>query len=304
MLYTSFTMEKVLGVLGEKNAEIPLMKKVIQSCRGQIDGIIIVDSSDRPETKKEIKQIETEFAGFVTVIWNSKDNGNGAALSQGSRLAVERGATWVLILTDDAVPPQNMIATMLEAYHALTPEEQRSIGIITPNLMSIRGLAFPDGEPIVNSDGGTGECQLIKTTVFPAVGYWNAGLFMDCIDGEFCLRVERGGLKTLRVPRAIVQARYGSRPVMRHLLWKMVMVPNYRPYRYYYMSRNLVYLYIRNFRSYTLRNRHWYAIFWAVIIPRFFIKMLLFDTDRKAKIRACFRGWWDGIRGRLGPMPE
>lgn len=297
-------MEKVIGVMNERNAEIPLLKQAIQSFQGQMEGVIIVDSSfNLPEFRKELRQIEAEFADFVTVVWDSEDRGGGESLSQGSHLAVERGATWVITLLDDTILRPGTVAMMLKAYHNLPPEEQKVVGLIAPNLTIMGGLAFPDGEPKIDDKGGTTEGQLIKAAIFPVVGYWNSALRFDHIDGEFCLRVHIHGLRTLRVPRAIVQARYGH-PVIRHFFWKTISVPNYPPWRYYYMSRNLLYLYTWDFRNFILRNNQWYAVFWAIIIPRYFIKMVLFETNRKAKILACLHGWWDGIRGRLGPMPK
>lgn len=32
--------------------------------------------------------------------------------------------------------------------------------------------------------------------------------------------------------------------------------------------------------------------------------MLLFEDGRSKKIRMILRGTWDGLRGRMGPMPE
>jgi len=57
---------------------------------------------------------------------------------------------------------------------------------------------------------------------------------------------------------------------MRRFFWKIALVPNYRPYRYYYMWRNFIYLYIRNFRTYILHNDYWYGRFLGHHHPPFF----------------------------------
>ena len=295
--------EKVIGVICEKNPEIPLLKEALHSLEGQMENVIVVDSSDLPEIRTALKEVEKEFAGFATFMWNADDPGNSASFHQGSVAAVERGADWVITLNDDTILEPGFVAKMLDAYHALSPEDQKTIGLVTPNIKSARGLAFPDGDPVINSDGGNAEGQLVKTSIFPVVGYWDDKLFIDYVDGEFSCRVQMYGFKTLRVPHAVVQSRLGN-PVMRRFLWKTAMIPNYRPYRYYYMCRNTIYLYVRNFRTYILRNNHWKDAFWALIIPRFFIKMILFEDNRAAKIRASWRGICDGFRGRMGPMPK
>jgi rhamnosyltransferase len=296
-------MEKVIAVMCEMNPDVPLLKESLQSMRGQAESVIIIDNSNKPEIKEALKKAVAEFGNFVTVVWNPHDIGNSGSFAQGARLAVAQGAEWVVTINDDTILAPGTIETMFKAYRALPAETQKSIGLITPNLTTIRGLAFPDGDPVVNDDGGTAEGQLVKTSIFPIVGYWNELLFIDYVDGEFCCRVQMHGFKTLLVPKAVVATRYGQ-PILRKFLWKTANVPNYKPYRYYFMCRNSIYLYIRNFRTYILRNNHWYDAFWALIIPRYLIKMVLFEDNRKAKLRAVWRGFWDGLRGRMGPMPQ
>jgi len=195
-----------------------------------------------------------------------------------------------------------MLKIMLDAYRALPSGQRERIGLITPNCTLATGLAFPDGEPSINRDGGITSGQLVKTSILPVVGFWNEGLFMDQVDGEFSCRVRQHNFLTILVPRAILGHRVGH-PTIRRFLWKTAVVPNYSPYRYYYISRNAVYLYVRNFRTYILRNEHWRDAFWAIVIPRFFIKMLLFEENRAEKTKAAWHGVLDGIRGRLGRMP-
>ena len=218
-------------------------------------------------------------------------------------MATERGAAWILTLDDDSVIGDDMLPKLFSAYDALPLETQKQIGLMMPNEKTPKGFAYPpEGPPRIHNDGGTTAGQMVKTSILPGVGFWNEELIIDTVDGEFCFRVRQRGLKTLLVPEAVIYTRPGH-PVMRKFLWKTAMVPNYAPYRYYYMTRNLTYLYIRNFRTYVLRNNRWYHAFWAVVIPRFLIKMVLFEDNRREKLRAARRGFWDGIRGRLGKMP-
>lgn len=295
--------EKVIGILGEKNSEMPLLKRVVESCRGQLDHVVISDNSDRNDAKEAIRQMQKEFDSFVTVIWNEEDLGNSVAFNQATELAIEHGATWTITLTDDSPLKPNFVATMLEAYHALPPETKKMTGLITPNLLTMRGYEHADGEPRITEFGGTSEGQMVKTSIFPVVGFYHPGFFMDCFDGEFCHRVHAKGFKNLLVPRAIAETRWGH-PDLRKIFGKTILISNYAPYRYYFASRNLMYVYLYEFDLFILHNPEWYNVIWALIIPRYVIKMLLFEKNRGVKLRACLYGWWDGIRGRLGPMPK
>jgi len=294
---------RIIGLIAAMNPEIPLLKRTVASCRGQVDSVILSDCSTKPEIIEQLQQLERESDGFLTVIWNSEDPGGGRMYNQAARLAIQRGVDWVITLTDDSPLKPTLVQTMLDAYSALTPEQQKSVGIITPNLLSIRGFGYPDGEPRITEYGGTTEGQMVKPIVYATAGFYNEDFYMDCIDGEFCHRANAAGFKNLAVPRAVAEARWGI-PDMRKFFGKTILIPNYAPYRYYYNSRNLLYLYTRKFKLFILQNHERHNVIWALIVPRYFIKMLLFEKNKKVKIRACLRGWWDGIRGRLGPMPK
>jgi rhamnosyltransferase len=297
-------MEKAIAVAGSLNPDIPLFEKVIEATRGQVDSFIIVDHDSRPEIKALLKNLEIKYDGFVSVIWKDEIIGIGAALNLGARIAIAKGAAWVLTLDDDSVIADGMVANLLSAYHALTENDRSHIGLMMPNEKTPRGFAYPpDGPARIHDDGGTTAGQMVKTSVLPAVGFWNEDFFIDSVDGEFCFRVRQKGFKTLLVPQTTIFTRPGH-PVMRRFFGKTVLVPNYAPYRYYFMTRNLTYLYIRNFRTYVLRNRYWYRAFWAVVIPRFLIKMVLFEDNRREKLRLAGRGFRDGLMGRLGKMPQ
>jgi len=296
--------EKIFGILGEKNSEMPLLHSVIESCKGQLDGVIVSDNSDRPEPKEELRKMKEEFGGFLEIIWNEIDLGNSVAFNDATKLAIEHGATWTVTLTDDSPMKPDFIKTMLAAYNKLSEEQKKSIGLITPNLLTIRGYVHDPQLPAhITEFGGTSEGQMVKTSVFPIVGFYNAGFFMDGFDGEFCHRVRAKGFKNLMVPHAICETRWGH-PDMRKFFGKTILIPNYGAYRYYFASRNFMYQYLHEFRLFVLQNPEWYYGIWAILIPRYMIKMVLFEKEKGKKLRAYFYGTWHGILGRLGPMPE
>jgi rhamnosyltransferase len=295
-------MEKVLAVMTATNADTNQIRRALTALRHQIDGVIVSDNNSRPEIQESLRNLEREFAGFMTCIWNKKNRGIGAALNPGARMAMERNATWILTLDDDSTPALDMVEKMLSAYAALPAEDQEKIGLITPNYTTSRGLAFPEGAPVVNGDGGITSGQLVKTSILSKTGLWNEDLFIDGVDGEFCCRVQRQGFRTLLVPGAVLNHRLGT-PTTGRFLWKTAMIPNYSPYRYYTMSRNFIYLYIRHFNDNILHNNHWYDAFWAIIIPRWLIKMVLFEKQKGEKLKMVWRGGWDGLFGRMDRVP-
>jgi rhamnosyltransferase len=297
-------MEKVFAIINTFNPDMARLEEVIRAVEEQVVGVIITDNNSRPEARDSLRAIEAKFGGFVNIIWKPEDLGLGASLNTSARAAIERGADWILTLDDDSIPGTGMVGTLLEEYHTLPDDIQNRIGLLMPNEQTPKASAYPpNGPPKIHDDGGTTAGQVVRASILPTVGFWNEGLFIDTVDGEFCFRVRKHGFLTLLVPRVAIHTRPGH-PVLRKFFGKTVSVPNYAPYRYYYMTRNLVYLYVRHFGTYVLHNKYWYRGFWAIIIPRFFIKMVLFENNRREKIPAAWHGLRDGLFGRLGKMPQ
>jgi rhamnosyltransferase len=293
-------MGKLIAVIVSWNPEVETMRKTLHALHEQrADGAIISDNDSRPEIKEGLKILGEEFPGFVSFSWNNANLGMGGGLNRGVEKALADGAAWIITLEGDNTPEPGMIKTMFDAYDALPEEQKKIVATISPNYTGVRGMAFPDAPAHLTKDGAITSGEIVKADVYKKVGLYNEELFIDYVDGEFCWRIARNGMKTLRVPRAILKHRLGH-PVRRRFLWKIAVIPNYPPYRYYYMARNSVYLFIRNFRTNILDNNHWYDFVWAFIIPRYIIKAILFEDQKWKKVRMVFRGLGDGFRGKMG----
>ena len=281
------------------NPDIETLRATFMAMRDQgVEAIFVNDNNSKSEIKEALKELADAFPGFVTITWNKENGGMGLGLNPGVRAAMERGAEWVMTIEDDNAPEPGMIKSMFDAYDALSPGDRVRVGTIAPNLSSPRGLAFPPGPAYLTEDGAITSGEIVKTDVYRKIGLYNELLFIDYVDGEFCCRVYQAGFVTLRVPNALLKHRLGH-PTTKRFLWKTALVPNYPPLRYYFMARNSIWLYLWNFRIYILHNNHWYDSFWALIIPRYLIKVVLFEDHKSEKIRMAFRGATDGLLRRM-----
>lgn len=294
-------MEKIIAVATSYNPDIKLLEKVILSLKEQVSEIIIVDDYSQPEVRESIKKLAEKFPDFVTLIFNSENSGIGISLNKGARMAIGKGVNWILTLDDDTIFEQNTVKIMMDVYNAQKDKEK--IGLITPNIRDIRSLIWPIDSPItINEHGGITAGQMVKTKILPIVGFWNEELFIDDVDGEFCFRVDDANFKTLNVPIAVINARWGH-PKLGKLFNRIIIIPNYPPYRYYYMSRNHFYLYVRNFKKYVNWKRK-NSFIYGIIIPRYLIKAILYEDQKMEKIWMVMRGAFDGLRGKMGPLKK
>ena len=139
--------------------------------------------------------------------------------------------------------------------------------------------------------------SLLATSVYQAIGPFREDLFIDYVDTEYCLRAVSHGYKIVAVCAAELEHRLGDK---RKAPWgPFVLYPTrYPPSRWYYISRNRIPM----LTAYSLRSPHWLT-FEVTSSVYGMLRMLLTEDQRKAKLAAFIRGTWDGLRGRLGPMP-
>lgn len=300
MLIRNMESQKVIVSILSWNPDVQTIRRSLSIFKNHADHVVITDNGSELEVRSELKKIESEFKDFVTFIWNEKNLGNASGLNCGVQEAIREGAYWIMPIDDDSVPTDAMIPTMLEAYRRLSASEQALVGRIGPNYTTAKGLAFPSSEPYI-TDGAISSGELIKADVYAKIGSYQDNLFVDLVDSEFSHRAFRNNIKALIVPAAILNHHAGD-PVLKKFLWITAAVPNYPPSRYYYISRNAAYLYIRNFGEYTLKGANKLSKIWLFLIPRYLIKAVLFEDKKVEKIGMVLRGTVDGLRGKLGKL--
>jgi rhamnosyltransferase len=140
--------------------------------------------------------------------------------------------------------------------------------------------------------------SLIRADVFAKVGFYDEAMFIDYVDFEFCLRLQRGGFTIVNAPQVTLCHELGAVQTRTLLGWR-ISVRVHSAWRYYYIMRNRVVLLLRYgwaFRRWALRDASW--------IPLELGRMALLEDQRGAKLRCALRGLWDGLRGRTGRHPQ
>ena len=140
--------------------------------------------------------------------------------------------------------------------------------------------------------------SLIKAEIFEAAGFYDETLFIDYVDTDFCLRVQKGGYKILSVSSAFLEHELGQRQA-RHFFGLQISFRIHTAWRYYYIFRNRLLLY----------RRYWaIAPGWLLHDLRWLIlevgRIFLLEDGRKPKIRALMHGIKDGLRNKAGRHPD
>jgi len=141
--------------------------------------------------------------------------------------------------------------------------------------------------------------SLIPLKTHVAVGAFREDFFIDHVDTEYCFRARAKGYRVIRTRRPIMSHSIGA--ISRHeVLWMKKWTFNHAAERRYYIARNDTVM-LREFGHYIFG-------LWALKsfgrCVRLCKRIALYEEMKTSKIVAVAQGWWDGVRGRMGPRPH
>ena len=120
-----------------------------------------------------------------------------------------------------------------------------------------------------------------------------ADLFIDTVDQEFCYRIKTNfGLRTLIFPsiQLIHELGYPSKIIFG------LTTSNYSSVRSYYLVRNHIILWKKYPKLY--KKQYKITVIKQYTIYRI-VKIILGETDKFNKIKAIFKGVYDGLSGKV-----
>jgi rhamnosyltransferase len=138
--------------------------------------------------------------------------------------------------------------------------------------------------------------SLIRTEVFTRLGFYDEAMFIDYVDYDHCLRAQAAGYRLLRANRVLLHHRLGA--AQKHTVFgREIAIKVHSAWRRYYITRNRILVY----RRYALRFPRWclYDFGWSVLELG---KVLVFESDKLAKLRNMLQGLTHGLLGKTGPL--
>jgi rhamnosyltransferase len=263
-----------------------------KSIRDQVDHIVMVDNGSDAIC---LDRIQTVLSGRdVDRIRNPTNLGVATALNQGAQWARENGYSWVLLLDQDTVPSDDMVSTLIRAYDQFPEKDRLAIvgcshfagsGI---DISSPKKAGWWTSTKVVITSG-----TLLSLRAAAQIGLFREEFFIDCVDFEFCLRAGCAGYSIVEVLEPLMQHVIGN-PQRVPLQWIARETSNHRPWRSYYITRNLAVL----TREYLWKEPAWIL---AAIYRRIkgMILMILFEQAKLQKVKYITLGLYDGLTGRF-----
>lgn len=256
----------------------------VDSYRDHVGVLYVVDNSDHHDASVIA---ELRSRGKVVYIQNHGNLGIATALNLAAEHALDQGFEYLLTMDQDSRALRGMVEA-LTACHGL------GVALVAPFLQTRRGQASPAGKACRPAQTAMTSGSLLDLRAYRQVGPFRDDFFIDFVDIEYCLRLRRHGYKLLQADGARLEHHVGKR-----IGTGWFGVTTHSPLRKYYKTRNRFQVwreYGRDFPGYVRRDRLRFVLELA--------RLLLFEPEKKAKLRMMWRGWRDYRRGKCGKYEE
>jgi rhamnosyltransferase len=298
-------MSKTSAVIITFNPDPKRLVIVLSSLSRQVERVVVVDNgSDNSE----------ELATIVAALPNGalfplgRNLGIGAALNHGVCEARAAGCDAVLLMDQDSIPSATMVSDLSRGLLHLLARGPK-VAAIGPRFINresgslSRHVAFAgwrvgridchSAEQPVEVDFLITSGSLIPLDAVNAVGPFDEGLFIDHVDTEWVLRAQAKGYRVFGDCTALMEHDLGE---WRRRIWlgRWREVPIHKPFRYYYIFRNSIWL-----RRQPHASAEWKRVD-AMRLVQIIGFMTLFHPQRITVLRMILRGLKDGLRDRMG----
>jgi rhamnosyltransferase len=268
----------------------------VRSLVGRVARIVVVDNGSGPEAAPALDEIARQRS--VQLVRNPDNEGIARALNQGALVAEQVGADWLLTLDQDAAPSPEIVGIAGAIYDAYPrPELVAVIGSASDTDPAPKRGATSLDRPWAEAKVAITAGSFVSLAAYRALGGFRDELFVDYVDIEFCLRARARGYRVLKSLVPGMAHRIGQ-PTLRRIGLRAVTPTNHSVLRRYYISRNRFLVW----RGYWRRDPGFVAGD-VVASQKELVKLLLFEDDRRRKLRAMLLGFRDGLGGRTGRSP-
>jgi len=273
----------------------------------QVDEVVLVDNASSQQ-----QAILDRCKEFASVIPTHKNAGIGAAHNLGIEYAKMQSATHIMLFDQDSQPTPNMVATLHEALASeqLTKQKISAVGpryadsskmarssfFVRFGWLKFKRCYCEAGECYVAADFLISSGSLMPTESLDAIGLMDESLFIDHVDTEWFFRAKSKDYQAYGVCDAQMEHGLGEDTRKLKLPWGERNVPVHKPFRYYYMFRNSVLLYKRQYAS-----KKWV---WNDLqrLAQMFVFFGVLSPHRKDNLPMIFKGIRDGFASKTGVL--
>lgn len=302
------SVKRVCVIMPVFHADISLLDNVLQAASRQVEGLVIVDNGPQSQVSSWLKN-NCQVPNLV-VMEPPKNIGVAAAFNKALALVRQGDFSHVLLLDQDSVPSDGMVNLLVDALELLEAQKVK-VGAVGPRHVdprtgessyALKSGVFGFRRHQCKSEAAT-ECleadflissgTLISLATLDDVGTWDERLFSDHVDTEWFLRARAKRYVSFVACSAMMEHCLGN-DVRRIWVGRWKNVPCHRPMRYYYIFRNSILLYRRDYVPPSWISSDIRRLLATGVV------CLLAIPPRGRNALMIMEGIWDGIKGCVG----
>lgn len=277
-------------IIGLVAMYMPQKKEIdnISKYISQLDYCYLLDDSAK-DNSKAVDSLIKKFPEKVEYHMNVQNIGLVRSVNNGFKLAIEKGADWILVMNPDGTFKNDAIS-IFKKY--IEKNDIKKVGIICPRYNI-------DRRPI-NEGIGTKEVKypdmsgcLYNAKVLKKIGFYDENTYFYGLDLEYCIRIKKNGYKIIECSEAVLNHKPAETFDIK-LFGKTIMkCGKDTPQRYYYQFRSAYYI-IKKYHSFYCFAFHIYKVF----------KVIMFFDDKKEYFKMIRLGIKDAKKGFYGNLKE
>ena len=279
----------ICGVFTAFNPDADFEKNV-SIVSAQLKHIIIVDNSPNPRDM---------FVGQenIDVIKNRVNLGIAKALNIALESAISKKYKWAITFDQDTIAHEGIVAKLIDIAKRI--DKYSKLAVLGSNYINkiSRGPGLPDYRPdndYIEPNTVITAGSLMNLDIFKEIGEFREDFFIDNVDDEYCLRARKHGFYIYRTSEPLMDHIIGN-PMQQELLGRKPHSMNAPPFRYYYMTRNIIIM----ARLYGKFDKPW-LIAALKTIGFHFTLALVTEPDKLKKVKMISKGIFDATFNRMG----
>jgi len=266
-------------------------KKVIENIKTYLYDINLLYIFDNSEFKNNfILDFVKENNKKIKYIRPGENKGLGYAYNYVCHMAMKEGYNWILIMDQDSYFGNGDLEKMINVLEKDSGYFKKSVGILCPVIVyegeNIRLEKKDEFDKILI---GINSGSILNLDAYKKVGNFREDYFLDRIDFEYSLRLNKYGYRILRYRGAFLYHKLGNLEI-KNILGFKIRVTHHNPLRHYYMTRNAIDI-VKNY--FFIFPGH--CLYEIRSILTDMIKVSLFEKDKLAKIKMIFKAILNSI---------
>jgi Predicted glycosyltransferases len=276
---------KYAGVVVLYNPDINVIDN-IKTYMDDLDRLYVIDNSD---TKNYAVINQLKLAYNVVYIDNKGNKGIANAQNRAAIIVRKEKFHWLLTMDQDSSATKTMIPILKEY---IENNYSDNIGIVSAyqkNKLEKRSVNMSEYQQVLETMSSG---NMLNLKAYQRVGKFKEKLFIDMVDYEYCLRLNKYGYKIIVANKAILNHNLGDIKIIDN-----TVLYSHSPERLYYYVRNNLYVlnkYKEDFPSW-ISNRKKFLF-------NLYLKTFLYDTKKVKRLYYFIRGYLDYLFKIYGKM--